>query len=327
MSITDNRKKDKALDCDRPFLRQISPKDTKWDDRKAEADQVGELYQKTIYDPLAGKIKGCAGYLEFGWGFVGDVPRLKLQSAWFCRIRYCPVCMWRKSLAWRAKAFKAIPKIIEAYPSHRWLSLTLTVRNCEMGELRATLGKMGKAWTRLAKDKKWPAVGWLRSFEVTRGQDGSAHPHYHCLLLVPASYFSGAGYVNQKEWEVLWQKALKIDYPPNVHIKAVTGKKGKGKESVPIPEAILETLQYSVKPADLISDQDWLIALTQQTHGLRSVATGGILKEFLKGLEKEPEDLIHVDEDSETEGTAIASLAFDWNKESKRYRMAEDDDM
>lgn len=329
MSITDFRGADNPQRTpgriiDRPLLRQVSPKDATWDDRARERDQVRDLYRGTIFDALAGKIQGCSDRLEFSYGFDSEnIPRLKLKSAWFCRVRYCPVCQWRKSLAWRARAFKAIPNIIAAYPSHRWLSLTLTVRNCEMGDLRETLGKMGKAWTRLAKFPQWPAVGWLRSVEVTRGKDGSTHPHYHCLLLVPSTYF-GRNYLNQKEWEALWQQALKIDYPPNVHISAVTGKKGKGKESIPITEAILETLQYSVKPSDLVEDQGWLVGLTTQMKNLRTVATGGVLKEFFKELDQEPTDLIHVDENGEHDGEGIGSVFFDWDEGFRMYIQEED---
>jgi plasmid rolling circle replication initiator protein Rep len=330
MSITekrgvDNPQRTPGRIIDRPLLRQVSPKDAKWDDRAGERDQVRDLYRGTLYDALAGKIQGCSGRLGFGWGFVGDVLRLKLQSAWFCRVRYCPVCQWRKSLVWRARAFKVIPNIIAAYPSHRWLALTLTVRNCEIGELRETLGKMGKAWTRLTKFPQWPAAGWLRSVEVTRGKDGSAHPHYHCLLLVPAAYFS-TGYIKQAEWESLWQQALKVDYPPNVHISAVTGKKGRGKESIPITEAILETLQYSVKPSDLVEDQGWLVGLTTQMKNLRTVATGGVLKEFFKEIEDEPKDLIHVNEDGEKDDS-IASIFFDWEERFKRYVQEKDHEL
>ena len=331
MSITEKRGADKPLRMpgkiiDRPLLRQVSPKDAKWDDRAGERDKVRDLYRGTLYDVLAGKIQGCSGHLEFAWGFdAQNVPRLKLRSAWFCRVRYCPVCQWRKSLIWRARAFKTIPKICEAYPSHRWLALTLTIRNCEIQDLRATLGKMGKAWTRLTKFPQWPATGWLRSVEVTRGKDGTAHPHYHCLLLVPSTYF-GRNYLNQKEWEALWQQALRIDYPPNVHITAITGKKGKGKESIPIAGAILETLQYSVKPSDLVQDQDWLVELTTQMKNLRAIATGGVLREFFKELDKEPEDLIHVDENAEQEVEDICSVYFDWEEKYKHYVLQEDEE-
>ncbi|MDI4746156.1 protein rep, partial [Salmonella enterica subsp. enterica serovar Kentucky] len=39
------------------------------------------------------------------------------------------------------------------------------------------------------KDRKEfkPVQGWIRTTEVTRGRDGSAHPHFHTLMMVPPS--------------------------------------------------------------------------------------------------------------------------------------------
>ncbi|MDI5424891.1 ROK family protein, partial [Salmonella enterica subsp. enterica serovar Kentucky] len=39
--------------------------------------------------------------------------------------------------------------------------------------------------------------GWIRTTEVTRGRDGSAHPHFHTLMMVPPSMLSGRDYVKQ----------------------------------------------------------------------------------------------------------------------------------
>jgi hypothetical protein len=224
---------------------------------------------------------------------------------------------------WRAKAFKILPQVVEAYPKHRFIFLTLTVRNCELGQLRETITGMNQAWGRLVKRAKWPADGWIRSLEVTRGKDGSAHPHFHCLLMVKASYFSH-GYISQEVWTKLWEESLRINYRPIVHVQAV---RPKNKETIDTLQAILETLKYSVKPDDLIGESEepteenkqWLVELTTQLHKIRAVATGGILKEYLKELEKEPEDLIHADEGEPD--NSLASVIFDWEQRIKKYAM------
>jgi hypothetical protein len=225
---------------------------------------------------------------------------------------------------WRAKAFKILPQVVEAYPKHRFIFLTLTVRNCELTQLRETITGMNQAWGRLVKRAKWPADGWIRSLEVTRGKDGTAHPHFHCLLMVKASYFSGNYYLSQDDWTQLWEESLRINYRPIVHVQAV---RPKNKDTIDTLQAILETLKYSVKPDDLIGESEepteenkqWLVELTTQLHKTRAVATGGILKEYLRELEKEPEDLIHAD-DGEPDN-CIASLIFDWEQRIKKYAM------
>ena len=220
-------------------------------------------------------------------------------------------------MAWRARFFRAVPKVLEAHPGVNWIFLTLTVRNCAIEELRATVDGMNKAFHRLVKRKQFPAMGYVRSLEVTRSSDGSAHPHFHALLVVPPSYFKGSSYVSQAKWTELWQSCLKVDYTPIVNVKSVKPKKGT--EGTGIDRAILETLKYGVKEDDLIADDAWLAELTKQLHKTRAISVSGILKDFIK--EDEPEDLVNTDEDSidSSQVDDEDRIIFGWLPELKRY--------
>lgn len=316
---------------DRVLLRQVSPRDAKWDDRRAESDRAKELYSGTIHDALAGRIGGCSGKLVFGFDVGQDgKTKYKLHRAWFCRVRTCPVCQWRRSLMWRAKTIKILPKVVEDNPDHRFIFLTLTIRNCELTNLRATVDQMAAGWSRMTKRVAWPAHGWIRSLEVTRSKDGTAHPHFHCLLMVPSGYFAGKNYLSQQAWTDLWRSCMKLDYQPMVNVKAVKTKPGSNQTIV---EAILETIKYTVKPDDLVGDgkqpteqdREWLVELTTQLHKVRALATGGVLKEYLKELEQEPDDLIHVEQEPDEEDYTIATVTFDWESKPKKYVMRDDD--
>lgn len=235
---------------------------------------------------------------------------------------------------WRARAFKVLPKVIEDHPKSRFIFLTLTVKNCQLSDLKETLAWMNKSWTLFTKRKEWPAQGWIKSVEVTRSHDDSAHPHFHCLLMVPPSYFKGGAYLSQERWSEVWQACLKVDYTPMVNIQVIKPPKGtqKGQEGAAMLTALCETLKYSVKPSDiligdekrLVSDKDWLVELTTQLHKTRAVATGGLLKTYMKELEEEPEDLIHVDEDGVSESDEQSPrVTFGWREKAKRYRLKE----
>jgi hypothetical protein len=234
---------------------------------------------------------------------------------------------------WRAKAFKVLPKLLEDYPKSRFIFLTLTVKNCQLSELRETLAWMSNSWKLLTKRKEWPAQGWIRSVEVTRSDDDSAHPHFHCLLMVPPGYFKGGAYLSQERWSEVWKACLKVNYTPIVHIQAVKAPKGiqQTTESAAMLTALCETLKYTVKPDDILEngsqnegDQAWLVGVTQQLHKTRAVATGGVLKQYMKLVETEPDDLIHADEDGINEAdTNSARVAFGWREKAKRYRLAE----
>lgn len=208
-------------------------------------------------------------------------------------------------------------KILEQYPRHKWIFLTLTVRNCEVSELRSTLVKMGKAWTRLTQRDFWPGIGWVKSVEVTRGDDGSAHPHFHALVMVRPSYFTSNIYVSQARWSSEWASALRVGYTPIVDVRRVKGDLSK---------ALVEVVKYESKPADLSQSQPgedpWLLQLQPQLHKMRAIAVGGCLKGQLAALQEEPEDLIGGDESTDDHGSQ--KLLFAWNPRKPGYFLVDD---
>ena len=300
---------------DSPPLSDLSPRDKPWDKHRSNSDRVAKHYSGSDFHRYSERMTFISELLDFTLKPTDDESyALKLSSARFCRVRHCPVCQWRRSLAWKAKAYKVLPQIVEKYPKHRWLFLTLTQKNCKITDLRETIQLMNKAFKRLTELKAFPAIGWLRSLEVTRGQDGSAHPHFHCLLMVPCGYFA-RDYIKQAEWVAMWRKCLRLDYDPVLDVQAIKSGR-KPTDLVP------ELLKYCTKESDMTVDREWLLELTRQMHKLRAIATGGVLKEYLKALEDEPEDLIHVDGDEEAIATDDDThLYFGWKQKEKKYRL------
>lgn len=293
-----------------PALSDVSAQDKPWDKHRAFADRVEDFYRGSSFHRYSQRIHDCSELLKFGL-ILGDddALKLKLRAAKFCRLRHCPVCQWRRSLMWKAKAYKVLPKIVTAFPDHRWLFVTLTLKNTPIAELKETLKAMNKGFQRLSQLKSFPAVGWLRSTEVTKGRDGNAHPHFHCLLLVPRSYF-GRNYIKQSEWVEMWRKSMRLDYNPVMDVQAL-------KEGSKPMELVPELLKYCVKEGDLVADREWFLELTRQMHKMRAIATGGVLKEYLKELEEEPTDLIGEGESQEVDE---AEIYFCWKRIEKRYR-------
>jgi plasmid rolling circle replication initiator protein Rep len=299
---------------DELFLSNVSPKDKPWDKHRGFADRIQSHYAGSKFDKYEQRISFCSQLLEFGLKPAeDDTIKLKLRAAKFCRVRHCPVCQWRRSLMWKAKAYQVLPRIVEKYPTHRWLFITLTLKNVPISKLRDTLTEMNKGFTRMVERKIFPAIGWLRSTEVTRGRDGNAHPHFHCLLMVPSSYFSH-GYMRQDEWVSLWRDCMRLDYNPVMDVQAV--KKGINPSSL-----VPELLKYCTKESDMVADREWFLELTQQLHKMRAIATGGILKEYLKELEEEPINLIGVD-DTEI-GEDYGRLLFGWKRNEKKYKLVQ----
>ncbi len=294
-------------------LTDISERDQVWDKHRSNSDRVSEHYKGSCYNRYAERITNCSQLLDFKLTPDSEegLLKLKLAGAKFCRVRHCPVCQWRRSLAWKAKAYQFLPKVVEDFPKYRWLFLTLTVKNCPINELKETLARMNRAFTRLTQLKTWPADGWIKSTEVTRGKDGNAHPHFHCLIMVLPSYFSGQSYLSQERWVELWQQCTRLDYKPVCHIKAIA------KHHNPC-SIIPEILKYQVKESDLVANREWFLELTKQLHKTKAVAVGGVLRNYMKSLEQEPDDLIgEGQEDLCDEG----HLYFGWKMEKKKYKL------
>lgn len=297
------------------------------------------------HEKQAARIRKCAQMLEMG--FVTDslgVPVLKLKSAYFCRVRNCPVCQWRRAKMWSARFFEAFPKIFNDYPKMRYIFLTLTVANCPVSELNSTVQNMNKAFKRMSERKDFPALGYVRSLEVTKeknqydksgkkliraARSDYCHPHFHVLMAVPKSYFNN-NYLSKDDYALMWQQALRVDYDPVCDIRIIkSNKKEKDlKDLEPhdrdlaefeaLQAAIVEVVKYTVKPSDMVSDVDWFLELVNQLHKTRAVALGGIFKDYLKVDKSKKEDLVTPTEREGNEG----GLLFGWLGDVKRYRFS-----
>ena len=304
-------------------LEDVSPKDKPWNTHKKNNRQVAEIYKLGGFDRYVERLNDCANSLTFELKEDDEgKTHFRLSHARFCRVRWCPICQWRHSLSWRGKFLTHIPRIVHDFPTARFLFLTLTVENCELEALNGTIQNMNKSWQRLIQRKVFPAIGFIKSIEVTKAKDGKAHPHFHCLLMVRKSYFK-SGYISYKKWTEMWKDCMKLDYTPIVHVTSIKESKNKNKQDLTkdLVAAICEVAKYSVKESDLITDANWLLELTHQMHRVRAISLGGVFKEYLK--EEEPEDLIHVNEepdDIELTDTDL-ELVFDWREILNKYML------
>lgn len=235
-------------------LQDISPDDKPWDVHKLQAVRVAGFLAQGDHPHRrqAERMHECAETLEFGWidlpGDTGET-KLRLKQARFCRVRHCPICQWRRSLMWISRFYRAFPKIYADHPDWRYIMLTLTVRNCSVFDLRRTVMDMNAAWKRMIERKVWPAVGFVRSLEITRSELGEAHPHFHCLLAVPPGYFVGRKYLSTAKWAALWQEALRIDYTPicEVHtVKPKTWSKHRQQSPLGLHEVQMDEIRNAV---------------------------------------------------------------------------------
>lgn len=302
-------------------LAQYSEKDKPWINHRKNSMLVQDIYDSSgihSFQRYAERMSECSKTLIFG-ELKGDDNKIKLMNAHFCRVRTCPVCSWRRTLALLARFYQGFPTFAAENPNMMYIYAVLTVRNPEMQDLRSTLSDMTKAWAKMRKRKAFRFVkGWIRTTEITKGKDGNPHPHFNLLMVVDKNYFKSKEYLNKMQWVELWQSCAKLDYEPSVYVSKVRKRKGKedGTASSAM-DAAKEVFKYSVKEADLVDDAPFLLGLTKEIQGLRFFAAGGCFKDLLavdedgEGGDVTDDELLGKNEENHEKVTNFR-LAFSW---------------
>ena len=304
-------------------LSMLSPRDSSWQDKKKLTEIISRLYSESQYEKYSSRLDSCANYLTFKQFIKPDTGefKLKLNRVFLCKVRHCPCCSWSRSRVWKARLNEGIPKLVADHPSTRFIFLTLTVPNCHISELRATLDRMSKAFDRLMKrrDVKCNVLGYVCSKEVTRNEkSGQAHPHFHVLLAVKPNYFS-RGYISQATWVSHWQECLGTIENRIVDVRTCKPNPKYKHDPLGVASSILEVAKYCVKHTDMILDRDWLIEMTTQLNATKHVVLGGLIRTYVNASEPKEEDILNAASDDEDPMDDEELIFFYWNKWKKDY--------
>ncbi|MED1199585.1 protein rep [Bacillus paralicheniformis] len=315
-----------------------------WKGKKVRSSLMAAHYEglekrtgAPYYGKKAEKVCDCAECLAFKRD--RETGRLRLYQAYFCKVRLCPMCAWRRSLKIACHNKLIVEEANRQYKP-AWIFLTLTVKNVEGDDLKQTITDMMQGFRKLFQYKKVKTgtLGFFRALEITKNhEENTYHPHFHVLIPVKRSYFTGKSYIKQAEWTSLWKRAMKLDYTPIVHVQRVKGKKGIDAEAIEQEvrkemeeqKAILEISKYPVKDTDVIrgnevteENLDTVYYLDDALSARRLIGYGGILKEIHKELnlgDSEDGDLVKIEEeDDEVANEAFEVMAY-WHPGIKNY--------
>lgn len=323
--LTDSDRKNKTGDNKKKptTLSDYSPKDSTWAEKRLATIRIIQVLQSVgKFTRWAERMDDCANWLIYALMSCQDTGELmlKLRNANLCHCRHCFVCNWRRSLMYYARFLEFLPVIASEHPNARWVFLTLTVPNMPVEELGDALTAMNKGWNKFVQRKEFrPVKGWIRATEVTqqKNRKGYAHPHFHCLLMVPPSWFK-VNYTKQARWLEIWRECMRDDSIMDLDIRTVKGGTEKGAVE------LMKTLNYSLKADDIIQTPEWLITYFEQVHRKRFIATGGVLKDALKRLDAETtEEMIYTADNPKPEPEQEEQeqkLFFAWDRVAMNYR-------
>lgn len=287
----------------------VTGKKRKWDLHKQNNLKLVELYKQAIKispNVISPKrlqdLADCASQLEYLQDAEGNK---KLYKTYFCRVRLCPMCQWRRSL----KLFSQVSKITDYINQQndnqvRYLFITLTQKNCNGSELVQEINKINKSFSLLVDKTKHvqPAtkfkkmlLGYIKSTEVTYNpKTKTYHPHLHCIFAVQGEYFNKENYINKNSWRAIWADLLKVDYLPQINVQAIKPARQQ--------KAVAELAKYPAKVSSILNlpqaqAVQVVMDLTTLCYKRRFVAFGGIFKKTkallkMQDVEAENADLV-----------------------------------
>lgn len=303
-------------------------KKRKWDLHKQNNLKLVELYKQAIKispNVISPKrlqdLADCASQLEYLQDAEGNK---KLYKTYFCRVRLCPMCQWRRSL----KLFSQVSKITDYINQNdnddvRYLFITLTQKNCNGSELVQEINKINKSFSLLVDKTKrvQPAtkfkkmlLGYIKSTEVTYNpKTKTYHPHLHCIFAVQGEYFNKANYINKNTWRAIWADLLKIDYLPQINVQAIKPARQQ--------KAVAELAKYPAKVSSILNLPQTqavqvVMDLTTLCYKRRFVAFGGIFKKtkaLLKMQDVEAENVDLVGASNLKEFNYVARAIYKYN--------------
>lgn len=322
----------------------------RFNQKRRFTSQIQRLMQT---DPLCRdvgqRMSHCAQRLGLRW-----LPEelegsgLKLEAAHLCRARLCPFCEWRRTKAWRRRLIQGLGRFHAEHPTHKAIFLTLTVRNCELSDLREQIAELHRGFSRMVKCDFWPTPYYFRRTEVTisrldlagnrvptlppntqtpvLGAPAAslgpgrlmAHPHLHVLLLVPASYF-GKRYVKQLEWQRQWQMACRLDYAPVVDIRRASAKGGSDDPEDVDVAASCEAAKYAAKATDLLKLGSALPVLHEQIKGVRLVGVSKRLQPYVSAADPTPDEMTDASQIAASGGLGLQVVA-QWDELGGAYQ-------
>lgn len=262
------------------------------------------------YKDIAGKYNHCLNNIS--------------HKTIVCKSRICPYCSEKASQKWTAIFNKNINKFYEENKKNVFLSLTLTVKNCSIEDVKGEVEKMSKGFEKLLTRKTFQSLqnpeinpsksdcskkhfqgyvrGYVRKLEVGYSGSEDAHPHFHILLCLKPCML-GKNYISKNVLSLMWQEVMGLDYEPQVNMKRLKDK-----------EQILRELHYHAKPLKIEENFRkygksfvvWLCKYEKQMKCKRDISFSEVCKELSKSApyEKRPPQ---------------KTISYFWNRTLKDY--------
>lgn len=211
---------------------------------------------------LARRMSACAASTTIRLVTPSDGPtKIVYRNKRGCRIGLCSPCARQRARETVQRISTVLDGIIAGQPTSRFAFLTLTSRNMPIEQTTVMLTHHEAAMARFFRNARIAKAvqGHATGIEIAirkQNDQWQAGVHSHSLLVLADGYFDKSRdlYLSQRTIVELWKKALRADYKPICHVKAIANTDAA-------QACLTECLKYAVAPHRLFEHADGRISV------------------------------------------------------------------
>jgi hypothetical protein len=124
-----------------------------------------------------------------------------------------------------------LPDILETYPKHQFLFVTLGMKTCNVENARSKITFISESFEKfihnnfskfMSSNSKYES-GYFRAIEIalSNSLDAQINIHIHAILHLPNTYFNGKNRIKNYDLQLLWMRIINSQCLPNVEIKTL----------------------------------------------------------------------------------------------------------
>lgn len=256
----------------------------KFEKKKVNNINVIEKIEKHLSIKGFERIITCSNYLTLLSN--REFSKKKVYKANYCHNRFCLICAYIKAKK-DAYMLDTVMKFINQVEEKEFIFLTLTMPNAFNDEVEEQIKLFQDSFRKFIKYKEIERInqGYCRKLEITYNKEQNTYNvHYHVIMAVNKSYFSGNGnYLKRNKFLSLWKSATNNPNITQVDVRRI--KKNNDKSNT-----ALEIAKYVAKDTDYITQEVFDIIYTA-LKGKQIITYNGLFKEAINLYKKKDEKI------------------------------------
>jgi hypothetical protein len=267
---------------------------------KKQTNQLAERLEYTEFKKLSERMRNSGEYVKI----TNDGNGKNKISKNLSHIRSEPLTAHHLQQKTWSQFNRNTPQLIEKYPDHIWLFVTLTIPSCDITNLRSQYEYLNHSFANLLKMNEFKKYfsqngqyyknknvdrncGYFKILETSKSTEfNHCKPHVHVLFHMPKNFEDSKNYISINKLQRIWMKACNINYPLHVDIVRI-------KNDEDLVSNVSGFSSYMTKPHNILEySKNYIIKYLQQIENFKLSTFAGTLK-IIKSSDYKPDDSIN----------------------------------